>query len=172
MPLRTSSAATNTIGKPCVLSSPLDADERRSLKRCERVIARGAKAFIAVGLALSEIKERRLYREEFPTFEAYCQARLNCSRSLGYRLITHAAMVIEMGVSPIGDKLGTESQARELAWVPREVREEVLRLADELAELPIPPDWPQFGLELSAGWARRGWQGSIAHTRLDIRPNP
>jgi len=75
-------------------------------------------------------------------------------------------------VSPIGDKLGTESQARELAWVPREVREEVLRLADELAELPIPPDWPQFGLELSAGWARRGWQGSIAHTRLDIRPNP
>jgi len=313
MPLRTSSAATNTIGKPCVLSSPLDADERRSLKRCERVIARGAKAFIAVGLALSEIKERRLYREEFPTFEAYCQARLNCSRSLGYRLITHAAMVIEMGVSPIGDKLGTESQARELARVPREMRKEVLRLADEmaeggpltarlirqaaielgvngnpllpnggnddvqtpaelakaivahflpsgrvlepcrgggafvkaipgcdwcdlaagrdflaakghwdwivsnppysqfraflqkamqvadnivfislvgawfvqnrqeemrmagfalveLAELPIPPDWPQFGLELSAGWVRRGWQGSIAHTRLDGVP--
>ena len=134
MTLRTSRAATNTIAKPWVLSSPLDADEGRSLKRCERVIARGAKAFIAVGLALSEIKERRLYREEFPTFEAYCQARLNCSRSLGYRLITHAAMVIEMAVSPIGDKLGTESQARELARVPREMRKEVLRLADEMAE--------------------------------------
>ena len=37
----------------------------------------------------------------------------------------------------------------------------------EMAELPIPPDWPQFGLELAAGWARRGWQGSIAHTRLE-----
>jgi hypothetical protein len=36
----------------------------------------------------------------------------------------------------------------------------------ELAELPTPPDWPQFGLGLAAGWARRGWQGSIAHTRL------
>jgi len=36
----------------------------------------------------------------------------------------------------------------------------------ELCALPIPPDWPQFGIELTAGWARRGWQGAIAHTRL------
>jgi hypothetical protein len=35
----------------------------------------------------------------------------------------------------------------------------------ELCALPIPPNWPQFGIELTAGWAR-GWQGSIAHTRL------
>ena len=78
-------------------------------------------------------------------------------------------MVIEMGVSPIGDKLGTESQARELARVPWDMRKAGFALV-ELAELPIPPDWPQFGLELSAGWARRGWQGSIAHTRLDRGP--
>jgi hypothetical protein len=34
-----------------------------------------------------------------------------------------------------------------------------------LCALPIPPGWPQFGIELTAGWARRGWQGAIAHTR-------
>jgi hypothetical protein len=34
----------------------------------------------------------------------------------------------------------------------------------ELCALPIPPSWPQFGVELTAGWARRGWHGAIAHT--------
>ncbi|MGO9199594.1 MAG: hypothetical protein ACLQM8_03530 [Limisphaerales bacterium] len=36
----------------------------------------------------------------------------------------------------------------------------------ELCALPIPAKWPQFGIELTAGWARRGWQGAIAQTRL------
>jgi hypothetical protein len=36
----------------------------------------------------------------------------------------------------------------------------------ELCALPIPPVWPQFGTELTAGWARRGWPDAIAHTRL------
>jgi hypothetical protein len=36
----------------------------------------------------------------------------------------------------------------------------------ELCALPIPPEWPQFGIELTAGWVRRGWQGAIAHTHL------
>ena len=55
------------------------------------------------------------------------------------------------------------------AWFVR-VRREDMRRARlalvELCALPIPRDWPQFGIELTAGWARRGWQGSIAHTRL------
>jgi hypothetical protein len=36
----------------------------------------------------------------------------------------------------------------------------------ELRALPIPPDWPQVGIELNAGWARPGRQGGIARTRL------
>jgi len=30
----------------------------------------------------------------------------------------------------------------------------------ELAELPIPPDWPQFGLELAAGWPTEAGRGA------------
>jgi hypothetical protein len=55
------------------------------------------------------------------------------------------------------------------AWFVR-ARQEDMRQARfalvELCALPIPPDWPQFGIELTAGWARRGRQGAIAHTRL------
>jgi hypothetical protein len=40
----------------------------------------------------------------------------------------------------------------------------------ELCALPVPPKWPRFGIELTAGWLRRGWQGSIAHTRLGDGP--
>ena len=40
----------------------------------------------------------------------------------------------------------------------------------DLCALPIPPNEPKFGLELAADWARRGWQGAIAHTRLRCSP--
>jgi hypothetical protein len=32
-------------------------------------------AFVKVGLALARIRDARLYRAEFPTFEAYCQTK-------------------------------------------------------------------------------------------------
>ena len=55
------------------------------------------------------------------------------------------------------------------AWLVR-ARQEGMRQARfallELCALPISPDWPQFGIDSAAGWARRGWQGAIAHTRL------
>ncbi|MGO8676525.1 MAG: hypothetical protein ACLQVX_11720 [Limisphaerales bacterium] len=59
------------------------------------------------------------------------------------------------------------------AWSVR-ARQEDMRQARfalvELCALPIPPDWPQFGIELTAGWARRGWQRGIAHARLIEEP--
>ncbi|MGO8678895.1 MAG: hypothetical protein ACLQVX_23895 [Limisphaerales bacterium] len=42
----------------------------------------------------------------------------------------------------------------------------------ELCALPIPPTWPRFGIELTAGWVRRGSQGGIADRRLHKEPPP
>jgi hypothetical protein len=55
------------------------------------------------------------------------------------------------------------------AWFAR-ARQEDMRQARfalvELCAVPIPPDCPQFGIEPTAAWARRGRQGGIAQTRL------
>ena len=39
------------------------------------VLAMRCRSFVAVGLTLGKIRDERLYREEFRTFEAYCRAK-------------------------------------------------------------------------------------------------
>jgi hypothetical protein len=114
----------------------LQADlERTRLGELEAVIDRGLKTFIEVGRALTEIRDRRLYRHAtfreranpikrpsgdwvtIPagpgcTFEQYAERRFGIGKSHAYRLI-EAAEVVAV-VSPIGDTPTNEAQAREL----------------------------------------------------------
>jgi hypothetical protein len=85
--------------------------ERTRLAELEQVVDRGLQTFLEVGQALREIRDSRLYREDYSTFEAYLDERWGMSRSRGYRLID-AAAVAEL-VSPMGD-IPNERQAREL----------------------------------------------------------
>jgi hypothetical protein len=62
---------------------------------------------------LLAIRDGRLYREHYDTFEQYCLQRWQMGRQYAYRLID-AAEVLD-NLSPIGDKPATESQARELS---------------------------------------------------------
>lgn len=83
------------------------------LIQCESVIERGLHTFIDVGNALLEIRDNRLYREQYSTFEDYCRERWNIQRAHAYRMIEAAKL--NTILSPIGDILPiTESQARPL----------------------------------------------------------
>ena len=42
------------------------------------------------------------------------------------------------------------------AWSVRARQEDMRQPRFAPLELPTPPDWPQFGIEPTAGWARRG----------------
>lgn len=53
----------------------LSAAELTELASCETVIEHGLKIFQAVGVALITIREKRLYRADFKTFEAYCATK-------------------------------------------------------------------------------------------------
>jgi hypothetical protein len=74
----------------------LSASEQRALQRAEVTIAKGMRAFVAVGLALKAIRDRRLYRADFFTFEEYCARRWELSRPRGYELCAAAEIVEDL----------------------------------------------------------------------------
>ena len=58
---------------------PLNSEERARLGQLEDLIETTLQKFLICGRALSEIHHRKLYREEFPSFETYCAARWGIS---------------------------------------------------------------------------------------------
>lgn len=71
----------------------LTVSEQDELDDLERVIERGLKTFMDVGTALLTIRDSRLYRKTYRTFEEYCQGRWNIERRHAYRLMDAAAAV-------------------------------------------------------------------------------
>ncbi len=67
--------------------------ESTRLEALEATIAKGMQTFVDVGSALLEIRDSRLYRREFGTFEEYCRDRWGMERRHAYRLIDAAQVV-------------------------------------------------------------------------------
>ncbi|MGO8839069.1 MAG: hypothetical protein ACLQAH_07490 [Limisphaerales bacterium] len=100
--------------------------ESKRLIELEKIIEAGRQTFVAVGTALAEIRDARLYKVHFSTFEDYCVGKWGFKRAHAHRLIQAASIAKDL--SPIGD-IKTESQARELAKVPKDQREAVIKVA-------------------------------------------
>jgi hypothetical protein len=83
-------------------SSALSAQERDRLERCEAVVERGRDTFVAVGRALAEIHEARLYRATHRNFATYLRERWGLSRPRAYELIqsSRIAEAIEANGDP------------------------------------------------------------------------
>jgi site-specific DNA-methyltransferase (adenine-specific) len=76
------------------MNNQLNISERNELERCEVVIKQGLQTFVEVGQALMLIRDKRLYRAEFGTFEKYCQDKWQLSKRRGYELI-NASVIVE-----------------------------------------------------------------------------
>lgn len=101
----------------------LDAAESAQLTRFEERIGAGLASFIEVGEALGAIRDRRLYRATHGTFEDYCREKWGMSDRRARQLMTAA----EIGTMvPV---VTTERQARELARVEPDRRQEVVEKA-------------------------------------------
>jgi hypothetical protein len=70
--------------------------------------------FVEVGLALARIRDQRLYRAEYQTFEAYCQTKWHCGRSYVYHLISAAQLFTQVFADGKAPKPRHESQLRPL----------------------------------------------------------
>ena len=92
----------------------VERDGTVNLADLERVIERGLETFIEVGDALTQIRDRKLYRETHSTFESYTEERWGLKRTRAYELM-QAAGVAKL-VSEISDtKIVHESHAKALA---------------------------------------------------------
>lgn len=88
--------------------------EPDELTRLEAVVEQFRGSFVAAGQALRAIRDQRLYREQFVTFEEYCAGRWGFNRNYGNKLIRGVEIVEALGT--IVPKLpSTESHVRELA---------------------------------------------------------
>jgi hypothetical protein len=122
-------------------ANQLTAPERSDLRRLEAIIEKGKQTFIEIGVALKKIRDEKLYREKWNTFEAYCEDKFEFKKSQAYRLIEASEVVTKIKASPFGDELEikTETQARELAKVPEEDWQEVIDVvADSQAKTGKP----------------------------------
>jgi len=61
--------------------------EEHQLSKCEQIIAGGLGTFLNVGQALATIRDNRLYRVEYQTFEKYCKDVWDLSRMHAHRQI-------------------------------------------------------------------------------------
>ena len=100
--------------------------ETSELAQCETVIERGMSTFREVGNALARIRQGRLYRDQYDSFETYSRAKWNMSGTHAHRLIDSASVVENLKDSPIGELPKSESVARELSKVPKEKQREGL----------------------------------------------
>ena len=79
---------------------------------CEAVLSMGWHTFVDVGLALAQIRDERLYREEFDTFEASCRSKWQYGRK--YSVNPRFCGVRWQSESASGDTALAESDGREL----------------------------------------------------------
>ena len=95
------------------MSELLLIEEQQELAHCEAVIERGFETFFEIGRAMAIIRDKRLYRADYKTFEEYCSTRWSLERRHAYRLMD-ASKVIENVSNWTQILPATESQARPL----------------------------------------------------------
>lgn len=118
---QTAEVTTSNRGVPSENTPTCELVSTRSLAELEAVIERGLATFIEVGTALLEIRDGRLYKPEFATFEDYCRERWKWGRNYANKQIAAAQVVRNLGTNV--PKPQTEAQARELTRLtPEQLR--------------------------------------------------
>ena len=109
----------------------LTRSEVSELAECEAVIERGLYSVAEMGNALRKVRDKRLYRETYATFNDYCLERWHMGESYVNHQIRAAKVIENLGT--IVPKPNLESQARPLSQLEPEERREAWSLAVENA---------------------------------------
>lgn len=112
------------------METALSKSEQSELARLCKVVDEGLTSFLAVGTALNEIKEKRLYRQSHETFDGFVKERWGMTGSRAYQLIDASKISKEVSTvveeTGIEIELNSESQLRELNQIGTEALPSVL----------------------------------------------
>lgn len=111
------------------LPATLTAKERKEFAECNRIITDGLPSVWSVGAALSRVRDARLYREDFASFQEYSESKWQLSLPHAKRLMDAAEVKVELEerAPTLAKLVVNEAQARELGKYPEEERTSVLR---------------------------------------------
>lgn len=115
------------------LPLPLTSAEQTNLNVLEGRIARGLETFYEVGEALILIRQHKLYRITYRTFEDYCAQRWHIGRASAYRMIDAAEVkdaCLHFGDTPLPTN---EAQVRALKAAPKDQQAAIWQKARESA---------------------------------------
>ena len=104
-----------------VMEAEITQSELTKLSQNEAIIERGLKTFVDVGQALLTIRDGKLYRRDYGTFEDYCRERWGMSDRRARMMIdaSETMATLKTGtIVPVYPQ--TESQARPLTSLPPE----------------------------------------------------
>lgn len=106
-----------------------------SVRLCalERIIQKGKDTFVEVGTALAEIRDSRIYRATFKTFEDYCQDRWGFTKQTAYQFIEGAEVAVNLKSHNCDSLPSNQGQTRPLAKLPAEQQPAAWERAQEIA---------------------------------------
>lgn len=133
-------------------SGLLTVDEKIELSHLETRIEKGVKASLDMAQALLEVRERKLYRQNYATFESYCYDKWQFSDRYARMLISFAEVVDNLEnfgtVVPVSI---SERQVRPLASLPAEQQPIAWDAAHKLSENPTSETTKKVAQALKTG---------------------
>ncbi|MDJ0594883.1 MAG: hypothetical protein QNJ72_33720 [Pleurocapsa sp. MO_226.B13] len=130
------------LGVEVIERNQLSVDEERDRLHLERKVER---AFYEAGMALKELRDRRLYRSTHKTFESYCRERFGYGRDAAYLKIVAAEVYDNLNeIMPTNCRqIPLPTNEHQLRYIAKarlkpEMQLEVWRAAVELAKGKVP----------------------------------
>ncbi len=120
----------------------LDTVERGEWRKQRAIVAKHKENVWEWIEAIRIIRDKKLYREDYKTFELYADSECGLSRQYVNRMIEAAGVRVDLETivskSPRANEINTEGQLKELKDVPRDELELVVNKAAEIAgDAPI-----------------------------------
>lgn len=107
------------------IDTPLTPQEQQDFRRLEELVRDGFSTMEKMAGALREIRQRKLYRKEFRTFDSYVRTKWDMCIRRAYQICTYGEVIENLRAHNCAEIPEREAQARELAKLPSEAQAEV-----------------------------------------------